>query len=100
MHPEGDGGGGQRRPDRSIAVWRKGPIERGAQIVDFTDVIGQPFVSRPCRRFTLSALEKITVILGVAARELSPLFARVDLLDRIGACRIEQPEPRVGPADI
>jgi hypothetical protein len=29
-HPEGDRGGGQRNPDRSIAAWRKGPVERGA----------------------------------------------------------------------
>src|SRR5258705_4463587 len=65
-HPEGDRGGGQRYPDRSIAAWRKRPVERRAQIVDFPSVIGQPFVRRARRRFTLTALEKITVVFVVA----------------------------------
>ena len=99
-HPEGDRGGGQRHPDRSIAAWRKGPVERRAQIVDFPSVIGQPFVRRPRRRFTLSALEKIAVVLGVAARDPFALAALVKLLDRVGAGGVEQPEPRSGAADI
>src|ERR1700676_2312011 len=45
-HPEGDRGGRQRHPDRSVAAWRKGPVERRAQIVDFPSVIGQPFIRR------------------------------------------------------
>jgi hypothetical protein len=84
-HPEGDRSSGQRYPDRSIAAWRKGPVERRAQIVDFRGVIGQPFVRRPHRRFTLSALEKITVVFGVAVRDGFPLAAFGEPFKRIGA---------------
>src|SRR6266550_5615324 len=88
-HPDGDRSGGQRYPDRSIAAWRKGPGERRAQIVYFPSVIGQPFVGRPRRRVTFSALEKITVVLGVAARDSLAFAALVELLDRVGAGRVE-----------
>jgi hypothetical protein len=44
-------------------------VERGAQIVDFPGVIGQPFARRLCRRFTLGPLEEIAVVLGVKTRE-------------------------------
>jgi hypothetical protein len=42
----------------------------------------------------------IAVILGVAVREPFALVARVEHLERIGACRVEQPEPGLGTADI
>src|SRR5580704_11700284 len=93
-HPEGDRSGGQRYPDRSIAAWRKGPVEHGTQIVDFPSIIGQPFVRRSRRRFTFGALEKITVVLSVASRDAFAIAALVQLLDRVGAGRVEQPEPR------
>ena len=99
-HPQGCCGGGQRYPDRSIAAWRKGPVERRAQIIDFPGITGQPFVRRPPRRFTLSALEKITVVLGVAVRERFTLVALVKLLDRISAGGVKQPKPRCGATDI
>ena len=87
-------------PIDRIAARRKGPVERRAQIVDFPGVIGQPFARRPRRRFTFGALEKIAVVLGVAARDPFALAALVELLDRVGAGRVEQPEPRFGAADI
>src|SRR5213076_1948781 len=88
-HPEGNGCGGQGHPNGSIAAWREGPVERRAQIIDFRGVIREPFVRRPFRRLSLGALEKIEVILGVAARDLFALTAHVKLLDCIGASCVE-----------
>ena len=59
-------------------------------------IIRQPFVRRPRRRFTLSALEKITVILGVAPRDRFPLAAFGEPFKRIGAGDFEQPQARLG----
>src|SRR5216683_7163992 len=83
-HPEGDRSGGQRYPDRSIAAWRKGPVERRAQVVDFRGVIREPFVRRPRRRFTFGALEKTAVVLSMAARNPFALAAPRNLLNRVG----------------
>ena len=59
-------------------------------------IIRQPFVRRPRRRFTLSALEKITVILGVAPRDRFPLAAFGEPFKRIGAGGFEQPQAWLG----
>ena len=79
MHPEGDCGGGQRRPDRSIAAWRKGPVERRANVIDFPGVISQPFDHGRRCRLTLGVLENVAIILGVAARNMIALAALADL---------------------
>jgi len=76
-HPQGDRSGGQRYPDRSIAAWRKGPVERRAQIVDFAPVFGQPLSRRSHFRCGLGALEKIAVVLGVASRDPFAIAALV-----------------------
>src|SRR5438270_584788 len=94
------GGADQRRPDRCIAAWRKGPVERCADVIDFPGVISQPFDRGPRCRLTLGAFEKITVILGVAARNMIALAALAELLERIGTGGVEQPESRSGAADI
>ena len=39
-------------------------------------------------------------MLGVAVRDLFALAALIELLDRVGAGRVEQPEPRFSAADI
>src|SRR5580704_5262306 len=62
--------------------------------------IGQPLICGPRRRFTFRAFEKTAIVLGVAAGESFALAARTNLLDRVGAGRVEQPEPRFGAADI
>ena len=67
--PERDRRDGQRHAERMNAVRRKRPIERRPQIVDFLGIVGQPFVTWPRRRFTVRALEQLTVILGVTARD-------------------------------
>src|SRR6266542_3334655 len=92
-HPEGDCGGGQRYPDRSIAAWRKGPVERRAQIVDLRSVIREPFARRSRRRFTFGALENVAIVFGVATRDPVTLATLVKLLDRVGTGGVEQPEP-------
>src|SRR6266571_6854726 len=81
-HPEGHRSGGQRHPYRPIARWRKGPVERRTQVVDFPSVIGQPFSPRPSFRFSLGALEKTAVVLSVAARNPFALAAPRNLLNR------------------
>ena len=100
MHPQRDCGGGQRRPDRCIAAWRKGPVERCADVIDFPGVISQPFDRGPRCRLTLGELKKVAIILGVAARDRFALSAPLNLLDRVGTGGVEQPEPWLGAADI
>ena len=84
-------GGPRRRsappPIDPSPAWRKGPVERSAEIVDFLGVVGQPFACRPRHRFVLGALEKIAVVLGVTASDLFALAALVELLDRVGTGR-------------
>src|SRR6202040_901962 len=92
VHPQRHRGGGQRDPDRSIATWQKGPVQRRAQIVDFGGIIREPFVRGPRRRFALGALEKIAVVLGVTAREPFALAAPRNLLNRVGTGGVKQPE--------
>src|ERR1700730_6839398 len=100
MHPERDCCGGQRRPDRSIAAWRKGPVERCANVIDFPGAISQPFDRGPRCRLTLGALENVAIILGVAARNMIALAALAELLERTGTGRAKEPKSRVGPTDI
>src|SRR6266567_7171022 len=100
MHPEGDCGSGQRRPDRSIAAWRKGPVERCANVIDFPGVISQPFDRGPRCRLTLGALENVAIILGVAARDRVALSAPLNLLGRVSTGGLEQSEPWPSAADI
>ena len=47
VDPQRHRGSGQGDADRCIASWRKCPVKRGAEIVDFPRIIRQPFVRRP-----------------------------------------------------
>jgi len=89
-HPKGYRSSRQCHPDRRVAARRKGPVECRKQIVDFRGVIRQPFFRRPRRRFTLGALEKVAIVLGVAVRDRFPLAAFGEPFKRIGAGCIKQ----------
>src|ERR1700738_2389178 len=91
MHPQGDRRGSQRHADRGVTTRRKGPVERGAQIVDSRDVVCQPFVGWPRLRLRLGAFEKIQIASGMASRRRVELAGLNELLERISSGRFEQP---------
>jgi hypothetical protein len=77
-------------PCRRISGRRKRPIERRAQVVDLTPVVDRPLRRGSRLQFGLGLLEKIPVILGVAAREPFAFPALAELFDRVGPRHVEQ----------
>src|ERR1700730_4277246 len=74
----------------------KGPVERGAQVVDLAPIIGQPFGGGARLQFGLGPLEQVAVIFGVAARDRFELTALAELFERISPRRVEQAVARYG----
>ena len=69
LHPQRNRGRRQRGADRRIADGREGPVERYAQIVDFSPVIGQPFRCWSGIQLGFGPLEEIAVIFGMSTRQ-------------------------------
>ena len=101
LQPQRHGGGGQRSAGRRVAVRGESPIERRAQIVELPRIIGAPFSDRPCLQLRFLARENRSRTYAAwwrATLARSPAF--LELLQRVGAGRVEQPEPRFRPTDI
>src|SRR5271166_4700568 len=84
-------GGSELRSDDRVTGLCKGPVERCSNVVDLLSGVSQPSIRRSCHGLSFQALEKISVVLGMAARDTFALAALVKLLQRVRAYRVEQP---------
>jgi hypothetical protein len=96
MSPDRRVSGRQLDTDSPVSMGRKRPIERRSSVFDFPGVMGQPFAYPPLRCLAFCALEKITVVLGVAVRERFPLAAFGEPFKRVDAGGFEQLQARLG----
>src|SRR5262245_359147 len=90
MHPQRDGGRGERHADVDISARRKGPVKGRAQVVDVGPVRNQPLGDRPRLQLGLRLLEEVAIVLGGRARADLDLGALDTLLPRVSAGRLEQ----------
>ncbi len=84
-----------RKPDADgdISGRRERPVERRANIVDFTNRPGGIDGSRPWMRVTAGRREEIAKVLGMALRSASRPAAFLQLLERIGPDCFQQSPP-------
>ena len=100
VRPQRHGCRGERHADAGIAARRKGPVEGRAQVVDVRPVGSQPLGGGPRLQFGLGMLEEVSIVLGVASRDVVEFGASGELLARVGARRLEQPVVHDRAADV
>src|SRR5271166_4952084 len=81
-------GSSEFRTDGRVNGRRIGPVERGANVIDFLCSVRQPSPGRSRQGLTFRALEKIAVVFGMAAGDPFALAVLVKLLKREPAGRV------------
>jgi hypothetical protein len=94
LEPERHRRDGEGHPNRGVAGSGEGPVQGGPHVVDTPGIEGQPLGGGARRGLALGPLEQVPIVLGVAPRHLVELAALGELLERVGARRLEQPVSR------
>src|SRR6267142_4837172 len=100
VHPQRHGGRGERHANADIAAPREGPVEGRAQVISVGSVYREPLGGGPRLYFGVGMLEEVSIVLGVASREVVQFGALDELLARVGARRLEQTIVQARAADI
>src|SRR5215467_3346073 len=100
VRPQRHGGRSERDADAGITAWRKGPVESEARIIDVRPVGSEPVSDGPRLELSARMLKEVSIVLGVASRDLGELGAVDELLARVGAGRLEEAIRHHRAADI
>src|SRR5580700_7882354 len=100
MHPQRYRRHRQRDAERRVTARRKGPVERGTQIVDPPGVFAEPFGRGSNPPFRFGPLEQVPIVFRVAPCDPFSFSVLAKLFERVSTCGIEQSITRDGTLDV
>ena len=97
---QGDGRSRQYNADHRVSLGRICPVQSRSDIVYLGRVGVAPFQRRSCLPLCLRFAHCVAEVLRVPASMHFPFACFAEFLERVGAGRVEQPEPWFGAANI